>query len=449
MRNMRKWMTGLLAAAMLLSVAACSGGEQATTETESSGKGESNGQEITLVADFSSGSEQAEEFDLIQRETRTVEEATPGAMAQALSEWSGLDFTLNSAAVEEGAVTVDWAADSTLVAGLDDREQKEEFSFHDIDSLRWFMMDSLYSTLTANLGEVEVYYTMDGGQDLSFDELYPVNLFPADTPYLGSPFYFAHAGGQGETDGFDFSRTEGTWRLDGEEDTASIYMDGEGGFIAYYASGSVEAAGYLEYVDEYGDGNGRYDMYDGELGWINGFYFDSDTQIHMGNGDGPVYIRMDGEPADTPAPGALMYSPGFTGLTPADANNDFHGGYYYEDLLDGSLAIIVTAAVANDFMSAGEETMEEYIARWAEVICGWEIRDLAVQDGGTMGSYPASRVTWMTGGNEDTRHWDALMVFTDLYTYFYGFNMNADYAEELDDLREDVFSQLELIFPDE
>ena len=244
MRNMRKWMTGLLAASMLLSLAACSGGEQAPPETESSG------QEITLVADFSNGSELAEEFDLIQTETGIAEEATPGAMAQALSEWSGLDFTLNSAAVEEGAVTVDWAADSTLVAGLEDREQKEEFSFHDIDSLRWFMMDSLYSTLTANLGEVEVYYTMDGGQDLSFDELYPVNLFPADTPYLGSPFYFAHAGGQGETDGFDFSRTEGTWWLDGEEDTASIYMDGEGGFIAYYASGSVEAAGYLEYVDE-------------------------------------------------------------------------------------------------------------------------------------------------------------------------------------------------------
>ena len=242
MRNMRKWMTGLLAAAMLLSLVACSGGEQAPPETESSG------QEITLVADFSNGSELAEEFDLIQTETGIAEEATPEAMAQALSEWSGLDFTLNSAAVEEGAVTVDWAADSTLVAGLDDREQKEEFSFHDIDSLRWFMMDSLYSTLTANLGEVEVYYTMDGGQDLSFDELYPVNLFPADTPYLGSPFYFAHAGGQGETDGFDFSRTEGTWWLDGEEDTASIYMDGEGGFIAYYASGSVEAAGYLEYV---------------------------------------------------------------------------------------------------------------------------------------------------------------------------------------------------------
>ena len=88
-----------------------------------------------------------------------------------------------------------------------------------------------------------------------------------------------------------FAATEGTWRLDGEEGTASIYMDGTGGFISYYASGSVEASGYQEYVDEYGDGNGRYDLYDGELGLINSFYFDSDTQVHMGNNDSNIYIR--------------------------------------------------------------------------------------------------------------------------------------------------------------
>ena len=94
-----------------------------------------------------------------------------------------------------------------------------------------------------------------------------------------------------ESDTAIFAATEGTWRLDGEKGTASIYMDGEGGFIAYYASGSVEASGYLEYVDEYEDSNGRYDMYDGELGLINSFYFDSDTQFHMGNNDGSIYIR--------------------------------------------------------------------------------------------------------------------------------------------------------------
>ena len=77
-----------------------------------------------------------------------------------------------------------------------------------------------------------------------------------------------------------FAATEGTWRLDGEEGTASIYMDGTGGFISY-----------LEYVDEHGDGNGRYDLYDGELDYINSFYFDSDTQVHMGNNNSNIYIR--------------------------------------------------------------------------------------------------------------------------------------------------------------
>ena len=85
MRSMRKRITGLLAAAMFLFLATCDG-EQVPPQEESGGK------EITLVADFSNGSEQAEELDLIRRETRTVEDATPQALAQALSEWSGLDF---------------------------------------------------------------------------------------------------------------------------------------------------------------------------------------------------------------------------------------------------------------------------------------------------------------------------------------------------------------------
>ena len=86
MRNMRKWMTGLLAASMLLSLAACSGGEQAPSQAES------GGQEVILIADFSSGSEQAEELDLIRTETGTVGEATPEAMARPSR--SGAGWTL-------------------------------------------------------------------------------------------------------------------------------------------------------------------------------------------------------------------------------------------------------------------------------------------------------------------------------------------------------------------
>ena len=127
----------------------------------------------------------------------------------------------------------------------------------------------------------------------------------------------------------------------------------------------------------------------------------------------------------------------------------FSAGFWYKDQLDDALTTIVNAGFLNDFGAVEGETIEQYIARWAEVICGWEIRDLAVQDGGTMGSYPASRVTWLTGENEDTRRWDALMVFTDQYTYFYGFDIQADFAEEFTEDIEDVYSRLELVYPEE
>lgn len=52
----------------------------------------------------------------------------------------------------------------------------------------------------------------------------------------------------------------------------------------------MEAAGYLECADEYENGDFRYDLYTAEDKWIASFYFDSDTQFHIGNDDGAVYL---------------------------------------------------------------------------------------------------------------------------------------------------------------
>lgn len=107
-------------------------------------------------------------------------------LAQELSELTGPDFTITASRVEDGWI-VDWAADSTLVAGLDDREQKEEFFFFDYDSQCWFMMDSLWRTLTENLDAENIYYTMDGGQELVLEKpSSSINTFPSDVPYMGS-----------------------------------------------------------------------------------------------------------------------------------------------------------------------------------------------------------------------------------------------------------------------
>ena len=251
----------------------------------------------------------------------------------------------------------------------------------------------------------------------------------------------------GENDTAIFAATEGTWRLDGEEGTASIYMDGTGGFISYYASGSVEASGYLEYVDEYGDGNGRYDLYDGELGLINSFYFDSDTQIHMGNNNGNIYIKEGPEADITPEIGVLVPKTRFTGLAQIENNNDFHGGYYYADRTEDGFTTIINSGFTNDF-SAADETIEEYIGRCVDLIGEFEYRDLEIEEA-TLDSWPAYYLTWLEGENEDTRQWDALLVTTDLYTYIYAFDTKADYAEEMLDTWYEVLDGLTLDFPSE
>ena len=256
--------------------------ETSQSTAESTQSAAENTQTDILYAYF--GAEDVREYPI----EYTGDKKNAEELANELSALTGLDFNITSDKVDDG-LTVDWAADSTLVAGLDDRVQKDEFFFFDHDTLSWFMMDSLWRTLTENLDTENIYYTMNGGEELVFDELYPVREFPSDVPYMGSDFYFAHSDVQGDEDNL-YARTEGLWRLYGATDTASIEMDGLGGFTMYYASGSVEASGYLECVDEYEDGNYRYDFYkiDGEF--IGGFYFDSDTQFHIGNDDGAVYI---------------------------------------------------------------------------------------------------------------------------------------------------------------
>lgn len=146
-----------------------------------------------LIADFSNGNS-----DLILKryDLGYSGELTPEKLLEGLTNLTGLDFYANVTRTQMG-ILVDWKKDSTLIANLDDREQKEEFHFFDADSLRWFMMDSLYRTLIGNFGEEDVYYSMDGEKELKFDELSPSNLFPIKIPYQGSPFYYAHVDGRG------------------------------------------------------------------------------------------------------------------------------------------------------------------------------------------------------------------------------------------------------------
>lgn len=127
-------------------------------------------------------------------------EAAAMEIAEYLSEWTGLDFDLNRVTYYENGLLIDWSEQSTLLAGLGDREQKEDFHFDDAVSLNWFMMDTLHSTLRSNLPVSDVYYCSDG-MPLEFSNdmaARGLSALPTDEPYYGSYYYVSQANEKGE-----------------------------------------------------------------------------------------------------------------------------------------------------------------------------------------------------------------------------------------------------------
>ena len=275
----------LLTLAMLICLLAACGSTPPPDDASSSSKPAESSQSVSeskqtdiLYAVFSD--EDVKEYPIeYTGAPKTAEE-----LAKELTNLTGLDFTITASPASDGWI-VDWTENSTLLSGLD-REQKDEFFFFDYDTMGWFMMDSLCRTLTENLDAEKIYYTMNGGQELVLEKMSPPATIPSDTPYMGSEYYSDQGGGNQS-----YARTEGLWRLDGETGTASIEMDGEGGFTMYLASGSVEAAGYLEYVSD-----SQYDLYTAEGRLIASLSFDSDTQFHI---NGSVYLLDTGADIST------------------------------------------------------------------------------------------------------------------------------------------------------
>jgi hypothetical protein len=141
-------------------------------------------------------------------------------LSVSLSAATGIDFFADWR-IEGDKAYVAWWDSSTLVKGLDDREQNEDFFFYDAVSLNWFMLDSMSATIKKNIPEVtEVYYSGENGEPVVFtnpEDMAEQGLYelPPDLAYENSAFYVAHSGGKGDEDmggggdlaywdGFDF-----------------------------------------------------------------------------------------------------------------------------------------------------------------------------------------------------------------------------------------------------
>lgn len=152
---------------------------------------------VVIYADFTNGDISTEGEELIKEDVFEMEiEPKIEDLASALKQWTGLDFTLKSSKIEGKAAYVDWATNSTLVGGLDDRKQLEEFYFYDSTSLNWFMMDSLASTIKANFLVDKIFYSQGGGKPISFQDGQGIGLneLPLEQSYEGSVFFVSQSG---------------------------------------------------------------------------------------------------------------------------------------------------------------------------------------------------------------------------------------------------------------
>lgn len=79
-----------------------------------------------------------------------------------------------------------------------------------------------------------------------------------------------------------FACTAGTWYMDGDPDTASLVMDGEGGVAAYYATGNLECTDAT---------SGTYAIYQDSGEYVTDFTFDDADTFHINSNWGPVTFR--------------------------------------------------------------------------------------------------------------------------------------------------------------
>ncbi len=82
----------------------------------------------------------------------------------------------------------------------------------------------------------------------------------------------------------------GVWKNEDAQADETLTLSADGLFV-YHTGEGDDVQGYLEYVDEYNDGNGRDDMYNRMGMWLEGFYLDSADTLHMGNDGAAVFTR--------------------------------------------------------------------------------------------------------------------------------------------------------------
>ena len=178
----------------------------------------------------------------------TGEKKNAKELADELTKLTGLDFTITASETSDGLI-IDWDADSSLFTGPKG-EQKEDFFFYDYDTMCWFMMNTICKTMTENFDVENIYYTMDGGKELSL-KLSPSMTFPSDIPYMGSDFYLAHTDLKGDDDEIYYENTQADYQGYWQYPYGTVLEIRDDTWFLYEEDGvTVSSSGPVEYDEE-------------------------------------------------------------------------------------------------------------------------------------------------------------------------------------------------------
>lgn len=201
--------------------------------------------------------------------------------------------------------------------------------------------------------------------------------------------------------------------------------------VAMFMDTGYDAAEYdqkiMEFYDQQDDGRG-------------------DLIPEEDDGRGDLIPENDAEDSGT-VPVLMGGGLPFTNMKNLESENYADGTYYYADVTEDGMTIIVNTVFAKDADTDVKE-LENYLTGCAlnlgdsdlyEVVSVSQDTDLTANF-----TYPVYIVEYTAGANEDTKEWTVFAMDTDFYTYLYGFCTAIDAAEDMEEIYQDIFNGLYL-----
>ena len=139
-------------------------------------------------------------------------------------------------------------------------------------------------------------------------------------------------------------------------------------------------------------------------------------------------------------------APGYTGITSLKNVNNDDGTYYYEDMTEDGITIITNMCARNS-----QRDGQDPDAYAENFVCALVDNDAHItgssqdEDLSASLSYPVYKIDWESGENEDSRQAVGIVILTDNFTYYFGYECPIDYFEDNQEFYEEELKNTELL----